>query len=281
MAHIGDNYLGRMSELVKKVVLITGGSSGLGEAICAHLTGLGHKVYGTGRTVQPGAHEHGYNLLPMDITDASSVQHAVEEVLRREGHIDVLVNNAGTGIQGAAEDITPELAMRSLDTNLIGAHRVCRAVLPGMRARKSGLIINITSVAANFGLPYRAFYSASKAALERYGEALAIEVERFGIAVVNVQPGEFKTNIAGRRLRPETVTPDHKPGYEKAMSILEGSLHYSRDPKELARVIANIIASPRPKTHYIVAEGLQRISVLAKKLMPGRMFQRMVGKHYE
>ncbi len=270
-----------MSENVKKVVLVTGGSSGLGEAICAHLTGLGHKVYGTGRTVHPGAREHGFNLLPMDITDVTSVQQGVEEVLRREGHIDVVVNNAGVGIQGAAEDITPELAMKALDINVIGAHRVCRAVLPGMRARKSGLIINITSVAANFGLPYRAFYSASKAALERYGEALAIEVKRFGITVVNVQPGEFKTNIAGKRLRPETVILDHKPGYEKAMSILDGSLYFSRDPKELAQVIAGIIFSPRPKTHYIVAEGVQRISVLAKKLLPGRMFQRMVGKHYE
>ncbi|MBK8498030.1 MAG: SDR family oxidoreductase [Flavobacteriales bacterium] len=270
-----------MSETVKKVVLVTGGSSGLGQAICTYLTRIGHTVYGTGRSVQTGAHEHGFALLPMDITDEVSIAHAVAEIVRREGHIDAVVNNAGVGIQGAAEDITPELAMRVLDTNVVGAHRVCRAVLPGMRARKSGLIINITSVAASFGLPYRAFYSASKAALERYGEALAIEVGRFGIHVVNVQPGEFKTNIAANRLRPQAITPDHKPGYEKAMSILDGSLGYSRDPVELARVVAQVIASPRPRTHYLVAQGVQRLSVLAKKLLPGRMFQRMVGKHYE
>lgn len=274
-------YLGRMSEISKKVVLVTGGSSGLGQAICAHLARIGHTVYGTGRTVHAGAHEHGYALLAMDITDEASVTRAVAEILRREGHIDVVVNNAGVGIQGAAEDITPEQAMKALDTNVLGAHRVCLAVLPGMRARRSGLVINITSVAANFGLPYRAFYSASKAALERYGEALAIEQKRFGIAVVNVQPGEFKTNIAAARLRPDVITPDHKPGYEKAMSILDGSLHYSRDPMELARVVAGIISSARPRTHYLVAEGVQRISVLAKKLLPGRLFQRMVGKHYE
>lgn len=264
-----------------KVVLVTGGSSGLGQAMCARLAASGHTVYGTGRKVIDGSVEQGYTLLGMDITDEASVQRAVGEVLRREGRIDVLVNNAGVGIQGAAEDITPELAMKALDTNLLGAHRLCRAVLPGMRARKSGLVINITSVAASFGLPYRAFYSASKAALERYGEALAIEEQRFGITVVNVRPGEFNTPIAGNRLRPERITPDHRPGYEKAMEVLGGSLHYSRDPDELARVIAKIIASPRPRTHYLVAQGVQRVSVLAKKLLPGRMFQRMVGRHYE
>lgn len=264
-----------------KVVLVTGGSSGLGKAMCSRLSALGHKVYGTGRKVEHGSVVNGTTLLTMDVTNSVSVESAVTEVLQREGRIDVLVNNAGVGIQGAAQDITPELAMQVMNTNLIGAHRVCRAVLPAMRERKCGLIINITSVAANFGLPYRAFYSASKAALERYGEALAIEEKRFGITVVNVQPGEFNTPIAGSRLRPEVVSPEHEPGYTKAMEILNGSLHYSRDPDELARVVARIIAAPNPRTHYIVAQGLQRVSVLAKKLLPGRIFQRMVGKHYE
>lgn len=273
-------YLSPMSEFVK-VVLVTGGSSGLGRAMCARLTAQGHRVYGTGRAVDDGPGDLGFELLRMDITDDASVQRGVEEVLRREGRIDVLVNNAGLGIQGPAEDIPADLAQRLLDTNVLGAHRLCRAALPGMRARKKGLIINITSVAANFGLPYRAFYSASKAALERYGEALAIELQPFGITVVNVQPGEFNTPIAQSRLKPDSITPDHRPGYEKAMAVLSGSMHYSRDPDELARVVARIIASPDPKAAYVVAEGVQRLSIWAKKLLPGRMFQRMVGKHYE
>lgn len=264
-----------------KVVLVTGGSSGLGKAICSRLAAQGHRVYGTGRNVEDGSQADGFTMLRMDITDEPSVNCGVEAVLQREGRIDVLVNNAGLGIQGPAEDITTAMAMQLLDTNVLGAHRVCRAALPGMRSRKRGLIINITSVAGNFGLPYRAFYSASKAALERYGEALAIELARFGITVVNVQPGEFNTPIAGARLRPDSITPDHRPGYDKAMEVLSGNMHYSRDPDELARVVARIIASPRPKATYIVAQGVQRISVLAKKLLPGRMFQRMVGKHYE
>ncbi len=206
-----------------KRALVTGASSGLGKAMAERLVAQGHSVVGTGRRVDDGAVANGVILVRMDITDEASVHRSVQEALKRMGGIDVLVNNAGLGIQGPAQDIEPGLAMRLLDTNVLGAHRLCRAVLPGMRAQKSGLIINITSVAANFGLPYRAFYSASKAALERYGEALAIEEERFGITVVNVQPGEFRTPIAEGRLRPERISPEHEPGYARAMRSWAGA----------------------------------------------------------
>lgn len=268
-----------MSEFVK-VVLVTGGSSGLGKSICLRLAALGHTVYGTSRKGDGALHE-GFRLIAMDVTDDASVERAVAEVVRREGRVDVLVNNAGVGIQGPLEDTTPELARRVFETNLLGPHRVCRAVLPHMRERKAGLIINISSIAANFGLPYRGFYSATKAALDRYSEALATEVERFGIQVVTVQPGEFNTNIAASRLRPDTISEAHRPGYERAMDVLGGSMHYSRDPDELARVVAGIIASRKPGTVYRVAQGMQKLSVQLKKVLPGRMFSRMVRKHYE
>lgn len=264
-----------------KVVLVTGGSSGLGRSMCLRLAAMGHTVYGTGRRVDDSDVAGGFRHLRLDVTDDASVAKAVDEVVHREGRIDVLINNAGIGIQGPAEDITPELARAVFETNVLGPHRMCRAVLPHMRAAKRGLIINISSVAANFGLPYRGFYSASKAALDRYAEALHTEVERFGVDVVTVQPGEFNTAIADNRLRPDTISDAHRPGYERAMEVLGGSMHYSRDPDDLARVVARIIASPRPRTTYVVAKGMQRFSVLAKKLLPGRMFQRMVRKHYE
>jgi len=264
-----------------KVVLVTGGGQGLGKSICVRLAGLGYKVYGTSRTADPAQQPQGYHLLSMDVTDDTSVAHAVAEIVQREGRIDVVVNNAGLGVQGAAEDITPDLAKQLFDTNVLGPHRVCRAVLPHMREHKKGLIINISSVAANFGLPYRSFYSATKAALDRYSEALSTEVDRFGITVVVVQPGEINTNIGASRLRPAVISEANKPGYEKAMAILGSSLHYSRDPDELAQVVAGIIVSPAPKATYIVAQGMQRISVLAKKILPGRMFERMLRKHYE
>ncbi|MFN6116374.1 MAG: SDR family oxidoreductase [Flavobacteriales bacterium] len=269
-----------MAEYVR-VVLVTGGSSGLGKSICERLSAMGHKVYGTSRRTQ-GVEVHGaHHLVTMDVTDDASVAAAVAEVIGREGRIDVVVNNAGLGIQGAAADITPALAQQLNDTTVLGPPRVCRAVIPHMRAQRKGLIINISSIAANFGLPYRSFYSASKAALDRYSEALSTEVDRFGITVVSVQPGEFNTNIAGSRLRPEVINEANRPGYEKAMEVLGGSMHYSRDPDELARVIAKIITEQRPATVYRVAQGIQKLSVLLKKLLPGRMFERMVRMHYE
>lgn len=265
----------------RKVILVTGGSAGLGKSICVRLAGQGHIVYGTSRKVQAEEPTGAYQMLQMDVTDASSVQKAVERVLAKESRIDVLVNNAGLGIQGPVEDISPELAQRLFDTNVWGPHRVWCAVLPTMRKQGAGLIINISSVAANFGLPYRGFYSASKAALDRLSEALSTEVHQFGINVVTVQPGEFNTTIGDSRLRPEKISNAHRPGYEKAMEVLGGSMHYSRDPDELAQVVEQIIQTKEPKARYVVAQGMQRVSILAKKFLPGRMFEKMLRKHYE
>jgi NAD(P)-dependent dehydrogenase (short-subunit alcohol dehydrogenase family) len=265
----------------KKVVLVTGGSSGIGKAICSRLTATGHAVYGTSRKITRSEIVDGIQLVTMDVTNEESVKNGVDEVVRREGRIDVLINNAGLGIQGPIEDIDIEMARAIFDTNVLGAHRVTRAVLPHMRAQKSGLIINISSIAANFGLPYRGFYSATKAALERYSESLATEVDRFGIKVVTVQPGEFNTNIASSRLRPASISEAYRKAYERAMQLLSGSMTASRDPDELARVIATIIATPSPASVYRVAEGKQKLSVILKKLLPGRMFESMVRKHYE
>jgi NAD(P)-dependent dehydrogenase (short-subunit alcohol dehydrogenase family) len=262
-----------------KVVLVTGGSSGLGRSICLRLAKAGHTVYGTSR--KASTTDNGFHMLVMDVTNDTSVQQAVAELVNREGRIDAVVNNAGLGIQGAVEDVDPQLGQRLFDTNVWGPLRVCRAALPHMRAQGGGTIINISSMAANFGLPYRGFYSASKAALDRMSEALSTEVDRFGIRVVTVQPGEFNTTIGDSRLRPATISEAHRPGYEKAMAILGGSMHYSRDPDELAQVVERIINSPRPKASYVVAQGMQRISIWAKKLLPGRMFEKMVRKHYE
>ena len=261
-----------------RVILITGGSSGLGAAMCRRLAKAGHIVYGTSR--KEGSAE-GFTLVKMDIRDDASVHHAVASIIEKHGRIDVLVNNAGVGVQGAVEDIEPSIAQEAFDVNVIGALRLFRAVLPGMRAHGGGLIINVGSIAANFGLPYRGFYSATKAALERVTETLRMEVQPFGIRVVGVQPGEFNTPIAASRLRPAVIGDAYRARYDRAMHILDGGLGYSRDPDELAHVVEGIINDPSPRTVYRVAEGKQLLSVLFKKLLPGRVFERIVRKHYE
>lgn len=261
-----------------KVVLVTGGSSGIGEAICKRLAAEGHRVYGTGRKVD--TQPNGYRLVEMDITDTDSVQRGVQAVLAETGHIDVVVNNAGLGIQGPAEDITPELALQVLDTNVLGAHRVCRALLPGMRERKQGLIVHITSLAANYGLPFRGFYSASKAALERYAEAQRMELAPFGVNVVTLQPGEYRTGIAASRARPASIGAHYSEAYERVMRVLNGSLHYSRDPDEVAVKVSRLIRHPAPYGVRYAAHGVQRLSVVLKKVLPARLFERLMMRHY-
>jgi NAD(P)-dependent dehydrogenase (short-subunit alcohol dehydrogenase family) len=260
------------------VILITGGSSGLGAAMCRRLGRAGHVVYGTSRS--PGVAE-GFTLVTMDLRDEASVNRCVEAIVARHGRIDAVVNNAGVGVQGPVEDITPEVAHHAYDVNVVGALRVCRAALPHMRAQGSGLVLNISSIAGNFGLPYRGFYSATKAALDRMTESLRIETKPFGIRVVTVQPGEFKTPIAASRLRPAVIGQAYNTRYDRAIEVLDGGMGYSRDPDELARVVERIINDPSPRTIYRVAKGVQILSVLLKKLLPGHLFERMVARHYE
>lgn len=260
------------------VILVTGGSSGLGAAMCRRLSRAGHTVYGTSR--KPGIAE-GFTLLTMDLRDEGSVRTAVDTVLKAHGRIDVVVNNAGVGVQGAVEDIDPATALQAFDVNVLGALRVCRAALPHMRAAGKGLVINVSSIAGNFGLPYRGFYSATKSALDRITESLRMELHPFGVKVVTVQPGEFKTPIAAGRLRPATISEAYRARYDRAMHILDGGLGYSRDPDELARVVERIIQDPSPRTIHRVAKGVQKLSVLFKKLLPGGLFERMVRGHYE
>lgn len=261
-----------------KVVLVTGGSSGIGAAICKRLAVTGHTVYGTSR--HPKEQGDGYTMVAMDLGEQASVDRAIGEVLAAHGRIDVVVNNAGLGIQGATEDLAPEQAASLFDTNVLGAHRVCRSLLPHMRAQGSGLIINVTSLAANFGLPYRGFYSASKAALERYTETLAMEVRPFGVHAVTLQPGEYKTNIGGNRIRPAAVGAPYAAGYGRAMELLGSSLHYSRDPDEVGRLVLRIMAKRNPVGVYYAAHGKQRLAVLLKKVFPAGLFQRLMMQEY-
>src|SRR5690554_8042352 len=168
----------------------------------------GYKVYGTSRNPQQYP-ESKVKLVALEVTDVGSIRKAVEQVIEIEGKIDVLINNAGAGITGALEEIPSEEIKRNFDTNLFGPIEVIKAVLPQMRKQKSGLIINITSIAGYMGLPYRSVYSASKGALELITEAVRMEVKPFNINVTNVAPGDFATDIASRRFHAPVL--EHSP----------------------------------------------------------------------
>ncbi len=181
-----------------KVILVTGASSGLGLATALRLNAAGHRVYGASRSRAPSTDTP---WIVMDVDDDESVSHGVEHILAREGRIDVAINNAGIGYAGSVEDLTMGEARQQLETNFFGVLRVCRAVLPAMRRRGAGLIVNVTSIGAQIALPYQGHYTASKLALEGMSQALRMEAAGFGVRVVVVAPGDFRTGFTAHRIR--------------------------------------------------------------------------------
>ena len=178
-----------------RVALVTGASSGIGEAAARALVGAGFTVYGTSRRATPGEKRGEVVFLPLDVTDDESAAAAVREVLDRSGRIDVLVNNAGLGVAGAAEESSVEQARALFETNVFGSIRMTRAVLPHMREQRSGRIINVSSIVGLIPVPYMALYASSKHALEGYSESVDHEVREHGVRVLLVEPGFTKTSF--------------------------------------------------------------------------------------
>ncbi len=182
---------------MSKVVLITGVSSGIGKASAMYLHSRNYKVYGTSRTPQKATVP--FPMIVLDLTEKQTIKNAVEQLIKKEGRIDVLINNAGKGITGPIEDTSTEEMRANFEINFFGVLDVIKEVVPHMRNQKTGLIINITSIAGYMGLPFRGIYSASKGSLELVTEALSMEVKSFGVRVVTIAPGDFATNIAYSR----------------------------------------------------------------------------------
>ena len=221
---------------MNKVVLITGGSSGIGKATAVFLAEKGFKVYGTSRNPDKIKDIEGVRLLPLDVSDETSVKKAVNTIIEKEGKIDVLVNNAGIGITGAVEETPDEEIQKAFAVNLYGPIRVMKAVLPHMRSQKAGLIINITSIAGYMGLPYRGIYSATKGALEIITEAMRMETKDFGIHIANVAPGDFATNIAsGRYHTPVYEDSPYKKPYSNILKMINDDVDGGGDPVKVAK----------------------------------------------
>src|SRR5690554_2290540 len=265
----------------EKIIFITGASSGIGRAMAEFLHQKGYKVYGTSRNPQQYP-ESKVKLVALEVTDVGSIRKAVEHVIEIEGKIDVLINNAGAGITGALEEIPSEEIKRNFDTNLFGPIELIKAVLPQMRKQKSGLIINITSIAGYMGLPYRSVYSASKGALELITEALRMEVKQFGIEVTNVAPGDFATNIArGRYHAPLIQGSDYEASYGKTLDLMNTHVDSGSNPIEMAEAVYKIINTPKPKIHYKVGAFLQKFSIVLKRVLPDKVYEKMLMNHYK
>ncbi|AXT20520.1 SDR family NAD(P)-dependent oxidoreductase [Flavobacteriaceae bacterium AU392] len=266
---------------MSKVVLITGGSSGIGKSIGEHLIKKGLTVYGTSRNPQ-NYPDSKFKIIALDVCNNESIQNCVREVIKFEERLDIVINNAGAGITGPIEEIPEVEIKRNFETNLFGPINVIKAVLPQMRKQNSGLIINITSIAGYMGLPYRGVYSASKGALELITEAFRMEIKNFNIEMTNVAPGDFATNIAaGRYHEPLKDDSPYKIPYGNTLKLMDNHVNSGSNPNLMAEVVYKIINTKNPKIHYKVGVFLQKFSVVLKRILPSKVYEKMLLKHYK
>jgi NAD(P)-dependent dehydrogenase (short-subunit alcohol dehydrogenase family) len=252
-----------------KVALVTGTSSGFGQATAALLAAQGFRVFGTSRTPAVSG-STSYELLSLDVRSDQSVQECIETVLHRAGRIDLLVNNAGYAQGGALEENTASSAQAQFDTNVFGALRLINAVLPIMRHQGSGQIISVSSLLGVVALPYLSLYSSSKFALEGLVEGLRSEVRPFHIAVSLVEPAFFKTNFAVQA--PTRPLAEYAPLRESVLQYVSRAVEQGPDPEQVARVILRVATAPRPRLRYRV--GLRsNLLVGLRQLLPASLFE--------
>ncbi|SDS51963.1 Short-chain dehydrogenase [Formosa sp. Hel1_31_208] len=266
---------------MSKVVLITGGSSGIGKSIGEFLSQKGYNVYGTSRSPQRYPKSK-IKLVALDVADVESIEDAVKIVVSETGQIDVLINNAGAGITGPIEEIPNEEIKRNFETNLFGPINVIKAVLPQMRQQNSGLIINVTSIAGYMGLPYRGIYSASKGALELITEAFRMEIKDFNIQMTNIAPGDFETNIAaGRYHAPVAKGSPYEVKYGAVLKAIDDDVNKGNDPLMVSQMIFKIINTPNPRIHYKVGAFMQKFSIVLKRILPDKVYEKLLLNHYK
>jgi short-subunit dehydrogenase len=268
-----------------KVVLITGASTGIGNACAKYLALKGFKVYGTSRKASiPPKKIDGFELIKMDVNRNESIKAAIDYIIKNDNSIDILINNAGWGISGAIEDTSVEKAKELFETNFFGIHRVIKQVLPHMRKQKNGRIINISSIGGIIGLPYQGFYSSTKFAVEGYSEALRLEVKPFGVKVVIIEPGDIKTSFTGRR---EKITGlQQKSVYNKyakrTIKIVEKDEQYGGiQPEKVAYMLYKIINKKNPKVRYKVGSFSQKLFGKLKAIFPDKLIQWILKKYYK
>jgi NAD(P)-dependent dehydrogenase (short-subunit alcohol dehydrogenase family) len=255
-----------------RVVLITGASAGIGQQAADRLHRDGWTVVGASRR---GTASGGWTPLVMNVDDDESVDAGVRGVVAAHGRLDAVVACAGWGLAGAVEQTPIAQAKEQLETNFWGAVRVVQAVLPSMRERGSGRIVLVSSIGGIVGIPFQAFYSASKFALEGYGEALSYEVAPFGIQVTLVEPGNVRTEFTASRR--DVVPPEGADPYAamvgKAVGVMARDEADGIGPDAVAASIARVLGSDRPRRRVSVAKVDERVGIIAKRLLPYRLFE--------
>lgn len=258
-----------------KVALVTGASAGIGRACADRLATAGWTVVGASRrgTAQPG-----WQGLVMNVDDDAAVTTGVSGLLQAHGRIDALVAAAGWGIAGAVENTTVAEAKAQVETNFWGCVRAVQAVLPPMRAQGGGRIVLVSSIGGVLGIPFQAFYSASKFALEGFAEALAYEVAPFGIGVTLVQPGNIATDFTDSRQTAAAAADDtvYAEALALAVGVMERDERNGAPAAAVAAVVQRVLAARRPPRRVSVGKSGERIGLVAKRILPFRTFEAMI-----
>lgn len=262
----------------KKVILLTGASSGIGFDTARMLARQGHIVYGAARRVERMEELKTDGVIPLalDVTDALSCHQAVEQIMTEQSRIDVLINNAGYGSYGAIEDVSLEEAKRQFEVNVFGLARLTKEVLPYMRQQKSGRIINVSSIGGRLTTYFGGWYHATKYAVEGLSDALRMETKEFGITVSLIEPGGIKTEWGG--IAADHLEQSSRGGaYEQAAAKVAASIRKQyegtmmADPAVVSRAISQAVNQNHPKTRYVIGFGAKPL-VFLHAILPARIF---------
>jgi NAD(P)-dependent dehydrogenase (short-subunit alcohol dehydrogenase family) len=265
-----------MSKNNPGVALVTGASSGIGRATAKALQGAGYRVFGTSRRAAAERLD-GVTMLSCDVTDDASVAKLVEEVLAKAGRIDLLVNNAGIGLLGAAEESSPEQAQALFDVNVFGVLRMTNGVLPAMRRQRKGTIINLSSVLGFIPAPYSALYAATKHAIEGYSESLDHELRTFGIRVVLVEPAYTRTSFEENIVKPDRLLDIYDSARAGMNGVLRRAIEAGDAPEIVAATVLDAATASSPRRRYAAGKMARQVSFL-RRFVPASAFDKSLRK---
>ncbi|MEO8467060.1 MAG: oxidoreductase [Gammaproteobacteria bacterium] len=264
-----------MNKQKNAVALVTGASSGIGLVTAQSLVKAGYRVFGTSR--KPVASSPGVTMLTCDVTDEASVRALVEEIMSQAGRIDLVVNNAGIGLLGGAEESSVAQAQRLFDVNVFGVARIVNAVLPVMRKQKSGRIVNMSSILGLIPSPFNAFYAATKHAIEGYSESLDHELRAFGIRVLLVEPGVTRTSFEENLARADQPLPAYAAERARSENLMRKWVEAGDPPQIVADTVVKAATAKKPRLRYSAGKRSRQVRSL-RRFMPERLVDNILRK---
>ena len=261
------------------VALVTGASTGIGRVTASALQKAGYRVFGTSRRAA-AERADGVTMLTCDVTDDASVAKLVDEVLAKSGRIDLLVNNAGLGLLGGAEESSLAQVQSLFDVNVFGVMRVTNAVLPAMRQRGKGHIINMSSILGIVPAPYSAHYSATKHALEGYSESLDHEVRAFNVRVSLIEPAYIRSNFDENAIEPDSKLPQYDKIRANVLAFTRKAMTTADLPDVVATMVVKAATDPHPRQRYTAGKTARQIGVL-RRFAPAKMFDKILRKELQ